>query len=313
MSTDTKRQAPPEEPAPQDLPRPKWKDVAKDVVSEAKEHAITDDAAALTYYATLALFPAVLATVALLGVVGEAERTTQTVLELVSGVAPAEVVDTVRTPVENLAASQNAGAVLSFGFLAAVWSASGYVGAFGRSMNEILEVEETRKFVKLRGTYLVVTIVGLLLAALVALSLVVSGPIAEQVGSFIGLGDTAVTVWDIVKIPLVLVAVVLGIAGLYWAVPNASTPKFRWLTFGSAFAVLVWLLASLAFALYVANFGNYNRTYGSLAGIIVFLIWGWLTNLALLLGAQLDASIERVRQRMAGVPAEEAPRLPTRD
>ena len=180
-------------------------------------------------------------------------------------------------------------------------------------MNRIYEVEEGRPIWKLRPVMLLVTLVAVVLVALVALALVVTGPAAQAVGDAIGLGSTAVLVWNIAKWPVMLVVVVLIVALLYYATPNVKQPKFRWISVGALVAIVVWVLASAAFGFYVANFSSYNKTYGSLAGVIVFLLWLWITNLALLFGAELDAELERGRELQAGVAAEETVQLPPRD
>ena len=209
--------------------------------------------------------------------------------------------------------SPSAGVALITGALAALWSASGYVGAFGRAMNRIYEIEEGRPVWKLRPLQLVLTLAGLLLASAVAVMLVISGPVAEKVGNAIGAGSVAVTIWNIAKWPVILVCVVLAVAVLYYATPNVKQPKFRWISIGAGFAILIWIAASVLFGFYVANFGSYNKTYGTLAGVIVFLLWLWITNLALLFGAELDAELERGRQLQAGLPAERDIQLPPRD
>ena len=216
-------------------------------------------------------------------------------------------------PITQMTETNAAGFALVFGLVGALWSASGYVGAFGRAMNRIYEVDEGRPFWKLRPLNLAITIVSVVLAALVLLGLVVSGPFASELGDTLGVGDTTVTVWNIVKWPIMLLVVVFLVAVLYYATPNVEQPKFRWISVGAGLAIVVWILASLAFGLYVANFGSYNKTYGSLAGVIILLLWLWLTNLALLFGAEVDAELERSRQLQAGIEAEESLQLPPRD
>jgi membrane protein len=212
-----------------------------------------------------------------------------------------------------MATSQGAGLTLILGLAGALWSASGYVGAFGRAMNRIYEIDEGRPFWKLRPLMLLITLVAVVMTALVLVMLVVSGPLAESIGKTIGLGDATVTAWQFVKWPVLLVMVMLIVAMLYYATPNVKQPKFRWISVGAAVAIVVWILASVAFAFYVSNFGSYNKTYGSLAGVIVALLWLWLTNLALLLGAEIDSELERGRELEAGIPAEEELQLPARD
>lgn len=298
---------------PQDLSKPSWKHVLKRTVREFSQDQCTDLAAALTYYSVLALFPALIALSSLLGLVGQAEKSITTVLDIVEDLTTPETTESVRPVIENIASSQTAGFALIVGLLGALWSASGYVGAFGRAMNRIYEIAEGRPFWKLRPTMMLVTLVTVVLVALALLLLVVSGPVAEAIGGAIGLGGTAVQVWNIAKWPVLLGVVVLIVALLYYSTPNVKQPKFRWLSVGALVALVVWALGSAGFGLYVANFSSYNSTYGSLAGVVIFLLWLWLTNLALLFGAELDAELERGRELQAGIAAEVAIQLPARD
>ncbi|WP_415973938.1 YihY/virulence factor BrkB family protein [Rhodococcus sp. 077-4] len=299
--------------SPTDLSKPSLMFAVKKSAREFSRDQCTDLAAALTYYAVLSLFPAMLAVVSLLGVFGQGRSTVDGVLQIVSDLGPASAVDSLRGPIEQLVQAPTAGLALATGLAGALWSASGYVGAFGRAMNRMYEVDEGRPVWKLRPTMLIVTIVALVLLALAAVLLAVSGPVAEAVGDAIGLGSTTLAVWNIVRWPVVLVLVVVAVAVLYYATPNVQQPKFRWISSGAAVAIVVWILLSAGFGLYVANFGSYNKTYGSLAGAVVFLLWLWLTNLALLFGAELDSELERGRQLQAGLIAEEQLQLPPRD
>jgi len=295
-----------------DITKRSWKFILKKTMREFSKDQCLDLAAALTFYAVLALFPAILALVSLLSIFGQGSQGIDAMMGVVKDVAPGAA-DTMQGVVTQLSQSHSGGLALIVGLLGALWSASGYIGAFGRAMNRVYEIDEGRPFYKLRPTMLLVTLVAVVLAALVGIGLVVSGPVAEAIGSAVGLGDTAVTVWNIVKWPVILAVVVVVVAILYYATPNIKQPKFRWISVGAGVAVVVWILASLGFALYVANFSNYNRTYGSLAGVIAFLLWLWITNLALLFGAEIDAEIERGRQLQAGIKAEESLQLPPRD
>jgi membrane protein len=202
-----------------------------------------------------------------------------------------------------------AGALLGFGLLGALWSASGYIGAFTRACNAIYEVKEGRPFWKLRPVQIAITLVAVLLISLVLIAVVVSGPIAEAVGSALGVGDSAVTVWGYAKWPVMLVIVMAMIAGLYYVAPNVRHPKLRWVTPGGVVAVVVWVLASAGFGFYVSNFGSYGKTYGTLGGVITFLVWMWISNIALLFGAELDSELERERELKLGLPAEDELRL----
>ena len=299
--------------SPADVTKPSWKYIAKKTLREFTKDQCPDLAAALTYYAVLSLFPALLALVSLLGIFGQADKTTGALLEIVQGFAPADTVDAIREPIQKLTSSSAAGLTLVIGLLTALWSASGYVGAFARAMNRVYEIDEGRPFIKLRGTVLGVTIVNLLIVVVLAAMLVLTGPVAESVGDAIGLGGAFLTVWNIVKWPVMVVLVVLAIAILYYATPNVKQPKFRWMSLGSLIALVIFLLASLGFALYVANFSSYNETYGTIGGVIVSLLWLWILNMSLLFGAEFDAEMERGRQLQAGIEAEETIQLPPRD
>ncbi len=318
LAAEKARTAPPPDDArkpdsPTDLTAGSWRYAVKQAWAEFRRDECTDLAAALTYYAVLSMFPALLAVIALLGVFGRGQSTTDTLLELVGRIGQQDAVDQLRQPITQMTESRSAGFALVFGLLGAVWSASGYVGAFGRAMNRIYEVDEGRPFWKLRPLNLALTVVAVVLAAVVLLGLVVTGPFARELGDTLGIGATTVTLWNIVKWPILLLVVTLLVAILYYATPNVRQPKFRWVSVGAGFAIVVWILASLAFGLYVANFGSYNQTYGALAGVIILLLWVWLTNLALLLGAEIDAELERSRQLQAGIEAEEVLQLPPRD
>ena len=315
--TDTDRIPDPDDPrkpdSQADLAKPSRFYVLRNTVREFQEDQCTDLAAALTYYAVLSLFPALLAMISLLGVFGQGRRTTDAVLDIVADLLPASAVDTIRPTIQQLVEAPSAGLALVIGVLTALWSASGYVGAFGRAMNRVYEIEEGRPVWKLRPLQVVLTLAGLIMAAAVAFMLAVSGPVARAVGEAIGAGSVALTIWSIARWPVILLLVVVSVAILYHATPNVKQPKFRWMSVGASLAIMTWMVASVLFGVYVANFGSYNKTYGALAGVIVFLLWLWITNLALLFGAELDAELERGRELQAGLPAERELQLPPRD
>ena len=299
---------------PTDLTKRSWKGVLVRTVKEFQDDNLTDWAAALTYYAILALFPGILVFVALLGVLGQFPDTFNALLEIARQVAPPSAVDSIAGPIESvIKQKQAAGPLLGVGLLSALWAASGYIGAFMRAANVIYEVKEGRPFWKLRPLQILVTIVMVLLLAVVAIGIVITGPLAEAVGNVIGLGDLAVTAWSYGKWPVMLIVIMGMFAALYWVAPNVKHPHFRWVSPGGIVAVLLWILASVAFGLYVANFSSYDKTYGSLGGAITFLVWLWVTNIALLLGAEFDAELERARELEAGLPAEHELQLPPRD
>jgi len=297
---------------PTDLKKPTLVYTLKKTLREFMSDQCTDLAASLTYYSVLALFPGLLAVVSLLGLVGQADNTIKTLLQIIGNIGSDQVVDLIKEPLEGLVRSPAAPITFIVGVLGALWSASGYVGAFGRSMNRIYNVREGRPIWKLRPTMLGVTVTTVVLLV-VGLLVLVSGPLARSFGDVIGLGDVAATVLLIVQWPILLVIAIIVVAVLYYWSPNVKQPKFRWVSGGSILAILIWVIASVGFGFYVGNFSNYNATYGSLGGVIVFLLWIWITNNALLFGAEFDAEIERGRELQAGIRAEEDIQLPERD
>jgi membrane protein len=296
-----------------EITKPSWVYVVKKTAREFTADQATDLAAALTYYGVLAVFPALLAFVSLVGLFGNPGETTGALLDLLGGLVPSSTLDAIRGPIEDLAGSPAAGFAFVTGVVGALWSASGYVGAFSRAMNRIYAIQEGRPFWKLRPVTLAVTVLAIVAAVVAAVLITVTGPIASRVGGLLGAGDSAVVVWDIVKWPVLAFLAVLIIAVLYYATPNIRQPRFRWMSLGALLALVVWVVASAGFAFYAANFASYNETYGSIGGIVVFLLWVWISNIALLFGAELDAELERGRELQAGIEAEETIQLPPRD
>ena len=273
---------------------------------EFNEDNMTDWAAALTYYGLLSLFPALIALVSIVWLVGDPDTITRQVTDVVTQIGPSSAADTFSGPIQSITSNRtSSGILLVVGTLLALWSASSYVGAFIRASNIAWETPEGRSFFKLRPLQVLVTVLMLVLFAAVALALILTGPIVDAVGGAIGVGDTALTVWDIAKWPVLLAVIVLMFAVLYYAAPNVKQPGFRWATVGSLLAVVVWLLASAGFAFYVANFSAYDKTYGALGGVVIMLVWMWLTNLALLFGVELNSERERSRELAADVPRAE--------
>jgi membrane protein len=297
---------------PTKLPGRSWWGVLKRTFREFREDNLTDWAAALTYYGVLALFPALLALISVLGLVGGSA--TQPLIANLGSVAPGAAKQILTTAIQNLQKNQGAaGVAFVFGLAVALWSASGYVAGFMRASNAIYDIGEGRPIWKTAPVRVAVTLVLLVLLAASALAVVLTGGLAQQVGGLIGLGSTAVTIWDIAKWPVLLLVISFMFAILYWASPNVKQPGFRWLSPGGVFAVLIWVIASAAFAFYVANFSSYNKTYGAMAGVIIFLIWLWISNIAVLLGAELNAELERGRRIEAGHPSEREPFVEPRD
>ncbi|MFD3498141.1 YihY/virulence factor BrkB family protein [Streptomyces sp. NPDC058676] len=297
---------------PKDLPKGSWGTVLKGTLKEFKKDELTDRAAALTYYGILALFPALLALVSLLGIVGRSA--TQQVLDNIQTLAPGAAQDVLRNAVQQMQGNAGLGSIMAIvGLVLAVWSASGYVAAFIRSANAVYDVPEGRPVWKVLPVRVGVTVVLMVMAVISALIVVFTGGLAKEVGTALGVGDTGLTVWSIAKWPVLVVLVTLMIATLYWATPNAKIRGFRWITPGSFLALVIWMVASAAFAFYVANFGSYNKTYGAIAGVIIFLVWLWITNLAILLGLEFDAELARQRAVAGGHPAEDEPYVQPRD
>ena len=302
--------ATPKDPA--DLPPGSWRKALGRTVREFKDDNVTDWAAALTYYAVLSLFPALIALVSIVGLLGPSA--TNSLKSNLGSFAPGPAKTIVTEAINGLAQNQGAAGVLFvIGILGALWSASGYIAAFMRASNDIWDVDEGRPIWKTVPVRLGVTLVVVVLLAASAMAVVLTGSLARKTGQLLGLGSTFVTVWDIAKWPVLLLVVATILAILYYASPNVRQPGFRWVTPGSIVAVVAWVAVSALFALYVANFGSYNKTYGSLAAVIVFLVWLWLTNVAVLFGAELNAEIERGRQIDAGYPEDKEPFLEPRD
>jgi len=297
---------------PTDLPKHAWWAALKRTFREFMDDDLLDWAAALTYYSVLSLFPAVVVIVSVVGLAGESVA--KPLIENIQQLAPGQARDVLVNVIRELESSSSvAGPVAILGLLSALWAASGYLGGFIRASNAIYEVEEGRPVWKTVPLRIALTLIMMILLAITAIGVVLTGGIADRVGHALGMGSTGILVWNIAKWPVLAVLVSLAIALLFWASPNVRQPGFRWLTPGSALAVLVWVVASGGFALYVATFASYNKVYGSLAGVVVFLIWLWISNLAVLFGAEFDAELTRGRQIEEGHPEEAEPFLEPRD
>jgi membrane protein len=281
-----------------------WWGALKRTGHEFREDNLTDWAAALTYYAVLAIFPALIVLVSILGLVGDSA--TQPLIDNLGTVAPGPAKEIFTSTIENIQGGQGAAGVLFVvGLLGALWSASGYVSAFMRASNSIYDMPEGRPVWKTLPVRVGLTIVLLTLLAISTIAVVLTGGLAERVGDVIGLGSTAVTVWNIAKWPVLFLIVSFMFALLYWAAPNVKHPGFRWISPGGILAVLGWLIASAGFAFYVSSFGSYNKTYGALGGVVVFLVWLWISNIVILLGAEFNAELERGRAIEDGMRPED--------
>jgi membrane protein len=297
---------------PAQLTKRTWGAALKRSWREFRDDDLTFLAAALTYYGVLSLFPALLVLVSILGLVGTSA--TQPLVDHLSELTPGAARDVLVDGIQNVErASGAAGFAFVLGIVGALWSASGYVGGFMKATNIIYEIEEGRPFWKLRPLQIAITVLLVLVTAVIVVAVVITGPLARRVGDVVGLGDTAVTVWGIAKWPVIALVVSQVIALLYWVSPNVRQPGYRWITPGGLLAVVLWVLASAAFAFYVASFGSYNKTYGSLAAVAIFLVWLWITNVAILIGAELNAEVERGREIEAGMPPDREPFLPPRN
>ena len=283
-----------------------WWPTIKRTAKEFQEDNLTDWAAALTYYGLLSLFPALIAMVSLIGIFGDPKSTTESLTEIIKEIGPASAAETFEGPIKSITEnSGTAGIALILGLLASLWSASGYTGAFMRASNIIYETPEGRPFWKLRPLQLLVTLAMIVLVTLLAVSLVLTGPVVEAVAGPLGIGSTAVDVWNIAKWPVMALVFLFMIAVLYYASPNVKLRGFKWVTPGSLVAIVVWIVASALFAFYVSNFGSYNKTYGTLGGLIALLVWFWISNLAILFGHQLNSERERSAEIDEGVPRAE--------
>ena len=298
--------------APTEMKGKSWGGVLKRTFKEFKDDNLTDWAAALTYYGVLSIFPALIVLVSILGLIGSSA--TQPLIDNLGTVAPGPAKQIFTDAISNLQGSSGAsGVFFVIGLAAAIWSASGYISAFMRASNAIYDIDEGRPVWKTLPVRVGLTVLLMVLTAISAVAVTLSGGLAKQVGNVVGLGDTAIQVWNIAKWPVLVLFVSFMFAVLYWAAPNVKQPGFKWLTPGSVLAVIGWIIGSLAFAFYVANFGSYNKTYGALGGAISLLVWLWITNIAVLLGAELNAELERGRAIESGHPEDEEPFLEPRD
>jgi membrane protein len=299
--------------SPTDLTVRAWWHALRDAAKRFNERQLTDRAAALTYYSVLSVFPMLIVLVGLLGVLGT-EDTINSFLRIVDEVGPESAVDAFEEPVADVVRNSGGASVaLALGAAVALWSASSYVGAFIRASNVIYGVEEERPFYLVRPLQLLITFVMVVVLSVVLIALVLTGPLSEAIWDEVGLGETAQTVWSIVKWPFLFAAVVTVIGLLYRVSPNARHVGLQWILPGSLLATVLWIIASAGFAAYLANFGSYSNTYGGLAGVIIFLIWIWLTNVAVLFGAQFAAELERTAAAVTSAPQTTGDAVPLTD
>jgi membrane protein len=272
-----------------------------------------DFAGAMTYRAVTAMIPSLVVIVSLVNLVTDGQAAVDAVVAILRDLGAGSIVANsgLRTVLDSLLVKQGSASVLlGSGLFGAIWSGSGYVAAFTRASNRIYGVREGRPWWKVQLLQFGLATVALVLLAVEAAGLVISGPLAKLVGDRVHAGAPFRLAWSAGRWPvLVLIAVVL-LSLLFWIAPNVRQPRFRWLTLGGTVALAVWIAVSFGFGLYVANFGSYDRTYGSLGAIMVFLVWLYLSNSALLLGVQVNAEVQRGRLIQAGEPDLETPLKP---
>jgi len=292
--------------------QPDWGGVVRRTVAESRDDNLPDLAATLTYYAILSIFPALLALVSIAGIVGQSA--TKPLLSNIGAFTPGAARFILESAVNGLTHGRSsAGLIFFVGLIGAIWAASAYVAAFMRAANVIWDVEEGRPIWKTLGIRVGVTLVAVVLLTAAAIAVVLTGGVARKAGTLLGIGEAGVRAWDIAKWPVLVLIAALIFGLLYYASPNVRHATFRSILPGGITAVMLWIAASALFALYVANLGTYNRTYGSLGAVIVFLLWLWITNLAILVGAELNAEIARGRAIAAGRPADREPYVRPRE
>ena len=294
------------------LPRDAWKAIVKRALRESKQDDVPDLAAALTYRGLLALFPAMLVLVAILGFLGQSQI--HSLLNNIGQIAPGGVRSFLNGVVNQVQGRGGAATVAAVvGILVAPWSASGYVAGFMHAANKTYDVDEGRPIWKTVPVRLLTTVALVVMLVIAAAIVLLTGPVASRVGGALGIGHAAVLTWDIAKWPVLVVLVSLMVTLLYRATPNVKQPASRWISAGGLVAVAIWILASAAFAVYVSFSGSYNRTYGSFATAIVFLVWLWITNIAILLGAEFNAELDREHAIRSGLPKDIEPFVELRD
>lgn len=299
---------------PAGLPRADWRAAGKRSLKEFKRRNMTDAAAALTYYAVLSILPTLLALVALIGVFGQYPGTVDSIMSMIAQVAPHSTVNTLRGTLSGVVQDKGgAGALFGIGAIAALWSASGYIGAFTRACNRIYGVQEGRPAWKLRPMQVLIAAAMVAMLAFVTVGYLFTGKLAHSAGSVLGVSGTVVSVWQIAKWPVMAIAAGVLLTLLYHLAPNVRQAGLRWLAPGGVLALASLLIASTGFAFYVANFGSYNKTYGALGGVIVMLVWLWIANVSVLVGAQLNAELERSRRARLGQPVDQEPFVEARD
>jgi membrane protein len=287
--------------------------VAKRTLKAFYDDQMTHHAAALTYYVLMSLFPAVLLALSLLGLLGQYPETYNAIMDYLREVAPMSVVDPLDRSLRGALQSKGTAATaLVIGVVVALYGTTGALEAARRALNVVFEVDGGRGFLRRKATDVASTVVLMVLVLASLIMVFVGGRFAEDLLGFIGLGSTAAQIWSIARWPGALAVAMLVFAFVYYVTPDVQQRSFRWVTPGAVVGVLLWLVASLGFSAFVSNFADVGALYGTFAGAIVLVAWLWLTNVALLLGAELNAEIEREQQLGEGVPRGETLNLPAR-
>lgn len=300
-------------PTSRGLDRAAWQLVVRRSWHGFLRHRGIDSAAALTFFSALALLPAALTVVSAVALADTRAGAVRDLLATVDSVARGSTVAALTDPLQQLTRLPHPGWGLAIGLVLTLWTASGYATAFGRAVNTVYEVQEGRQFWKFRGHMLLVTLVTTVAFASIVVILLATPDVATAISASLGIGEPWLTLWNVGKWLLLLALAVLIVAILYFFTPNILRPRMRWVSWGAAFAIVLWAIATSGFALYVATVGQYDKIYGWLGGGIVLLLWLYLSNLVLVIGAEADAEIVRVRQLQAGIESEDVIRLPLRD
>ena len=299
----------PDAPTSRGIPAHGWRLAARRALHGFVRHRGIDAAAALTFYSVLAFFPAMLIVVSVFAFARGKENAADDILRFVSEIAQPATVDAVKGPLSQLFSVTNPGIALAVGTVLALWTMSGFATAFGRAVNTVYEVQEGRQIWKFRGLMLVLAVFllivfGALIGTLLAL------PSAVEAA---GVPEPWLTVWSVARVPIAILLSALLIAVLYYWTPNIRHERFRWVSYGAVFAIVVWSLATIGFWAYISLVGQYDKIYGWLGGAVVLLLWLYLTNLVLVLGAEVDAEVVRLRQLTDGQAAESVVQVPMRD
>ena len=313
MTTTRPNRASPITQTSRGIPRASWRYAVRRARHGFVRHRGIDSAAALTFFAALALFPGALVVVSSFAIVRDRDEAVESILAVVGEFVKKSTVETLETPLRSFLAIENPGIALLIGTWLLLWTLSAYATAFGRTINTTYEILEGRRFWKFRGLMLIVTVVLMIAFGAILLILIATPRVAASFAETAGIAEPWVVAWNIAKWPALLVLAIIVAAVLYYYTPNVRHLRLRWVSWGAIFAIVTWALATAGFGVYVATVGQYDRIYGWIGGGIVTLLWLYITNLVLVFGAEFDAEVVRLRQLGAGIAAEETVQLPLRD